>query len=219
MGGWIPVSEARKRPFCQQPCQGLSPLLHCWFINVRSCLISWATIIACASLCIHIDCFTNGEMSSFSGYSANIIVRVFQSSQLHRSDFSCSKKLVQGFAAALMVKLQGAVGADFRLLSCFTPRLLFSLFLQLQLLVFLVWDLQLWCYLCLSQFIPGAQQSSPHFRELGKDMTLPVNLTRAVCGRNCRKKSFPPPPASSHHRLGRWCLPAFSQGFLHFIFM
>lgn len=109
-----------------------------------------------------------------------------------------------------MVKLQGAVGADFILLSCFTPRLLFSLFLQLQLFVFLVWDLQLRCYLCMSQFIPGAQQSSPHFRELGKDMALPVNLKRAVCGRNCRNKSFPP-PSSSHHRRGRWCLPAFSQ--------
>jgi len=57
--------------------------------------------------------FTNGVTSSFSGYSANIVLyeRVFQSSQLHQSDFSCSKKFVQGFAAALIVKLelQGAV--------------------------------------------------------------------------------------------------------------
>lgn len=57
MGGWIPVGEARTTPSCQQPCQGLSPFLCFWFINVRSCLIIWASRVACASPLIRTDCF------------------------------------------------------------------------------------------------------------------------------------------------------------------
>lgn len=65
-------------------------------------------------------------------------------------------------------------------------------------------------YLCMSQLTPRARQSSPHFSELGKDVTPLVNLKRAVCGRNCRKKAFSP-PSSSHPTRGCCCSPTFSQ--------
>lgn len=137
--------------------------------------------------------FTNGATSSFS---ANTVLskRVCQSSQLRPSGFSWSEKLVQGFAAALMVKLerQGAVGQT----TCFSRVSLLdrSFFLcNLSSLFFSPRPYGHRCYLPTSRFIPRARQSSPHFRDLGKDATLRLNLKREVCGRNCRKKAFSPP--------------------------
>lgn len=117
MGGWIPVGEARKktttlsanscaRAYLLSSTSGLLTLDPARLAEVPALLAPPGSSVQIA--------FTNGAISPFSGYSANIVLseRVCQSSQLHPSGFSWSKKLVQGFAAALMVKLErpGAVG-------------------------------------------------------------------------------------------------------------
>lgn len=75
--------------------------------------------------------FTNGVTSSFSGYSANIILyqNVFQPAQLHQSDDFGRTKSVQGVDAAYL-ELQGALRLH-----------IFLLFLQLELSIFLMWTL------------------------------------------------------------------------------
>lgn len=100
-----PSANSHARTYLLSSTSGLLMSDPAWLAKLPVLLV-----LPCSSAQI---AFTNDAISSFSGYSANIVLyeHVFQSSQLHWSDFSCSKKLVQGFAAALMVKLelQGAV--------------------------------------------------------------------------------------------------------------